>query len=176
MIFGISVLSMEFLGQAIGLVASGVQIFSFQMRRNKQLYLLQSISAVLFCVSFIMLGSVTAGIMNLLSVGRGLLLLWGEKGRKPYWLALLLAAFAGVTAFTYSGWLSILVMIAQFNGTIAMWTNNGKIIRYVQLFAVSPLWLTHNIVTFAIGAILCEAFNIVSVIIAMIRFRNIELK
>ena len=72
--------------------------------------------------------------------------------------------------FTYGGWLSILVTAAQLVGTYAMWDRNGKKLRILQFFVVSPCWLTHNIVAFSIGGIITEAVNLGSVIVSVLRF------
>jgi hypothetical protein len=61
-------------------------------------------------------------------------------------------------------------LTAQLVGTLAMWSRNGKTIRVLQLFCVSPLWLIHNIFVFSIGGILCEVFNLGSIIVSLIRF------
>jgi hypothetical protein len=55
-----------------------------------------------------------------------------------------------------------------------MWTRNGKTIRVSQLAVVSPLWLLYDLLipTPSLGGILCEVFNIVSVIVSFVRFRK----
>ena len=65
---------------------------------------------------------------------------------------------------------SILVGIAQLAGTVVMYISNGKIIRIVQNAYISPAWMVYNIYTISIGGILCEAFNMVSVVVSFIRY------
>ena len=65
---------------------------------------------------------------------------------------------------------SIIALVAQLIGTFAMWSQNGKTIRVLQLAAVSPLWLIHNVFVFSIGGIICEVFNLGSIIVSIIRF------
>ena len=70
--------------------------------------------------------------------------------------------------------IDILIIISQLVDSVGMWTNNFRNIRYCQLFAISPVWLVHNIVVFSIGGILTEVFTIISTIIALLRYRNRE--
>ncbi len=48
--------------------------------------------------------------------------------------------------------------------------NNRKAIRTVRLFAVTPAWLAYNITVFSLDGIICEGFNIISIIISFIRY------
>ena len=50
--------------QAIGFVAVLFFIFSYQIRSNKMLFLMQLIGTALFCCQFLLLGA-TSGAMNL---------------------------------------------------------------------------------------------------------------
>ena len=70
------------------------------------------------------------------------------------------------------GVVDILIIISQLVDTAGMWTHDLKIIRRCQLFAISPVWLVHNILVFSIGGILTETFTIISTLIAMYRYRN----
>ena len=68
----------------------------------------------------------------------------------------------------------MLTLIAQVTSTFAMWTRDGKKIRISQLAVVSPLWLLYDLLipTPSIGGILCEVFNMASVVISFIRFKK----
>ena len=53
-----------------------------------------------------------------------------------------------------------------------MFIGDPKTIRIAQIAYMSPAWMVNNVIGFNLGGILCEAFNIVSSIIAIIRFRK----
>jgi hypothetical protein len=55
-----------------------------------------------------------------------------------------------------------------------MWTRDGKKIRISQMAVVSPFWLLYDLLipVPSIGGILCEVFNMASVIISFIRFKK----
>jgi hypothetical protein len=62
----------------------------------------------------------------------------------------------------------VLSVIAMFATHLAYRCNSPKTLRYICLVS-SVSWLIFNIVNFAIGAILCEAFSLVSIAIATFR-------
>ena len=88
--------------------------------------------------------------------------------------AMMACALISIFAFKEVWWLVSLAFIAQAAGTLSMWTRNGKTIRVAQLAVVSPFWLLYDalIPTPSIGGILCEVFNMISVVVSFIRFKK----
>ena len=84
------------------------------------------------------------------------------------------AALISIFFLKETWWLVVFVFVAQAAGTLAMWTKNGRIIRFAQLFVISPFWLLYDalIPTPSFGGVLCEVFNMTSVIVSFIRFRK----
>ncbi len=161
---------METIGQIIGLVAAAIIILSFQAKNTKLLFFMQAIGGVLFAVSFFMLGAVTAALLNLIGMLRGLILTAGEKCNKWYVFVAIEVAILAIGIFSYENYLSIVTVCAQFVGTASLWTRKGKMIRILQFCIVSPLWLFNNIMSFAIGGIITEVVSMLSVIVSIIRF------
>lgn len=158
------------LAQGIGILGMICNIVSFQTKKNFWLFFFQCLGTVFFSINFIMLGSYSAAILNVLAMIRALILLSGNRLHRPYMHILLQTANIAAVCFTYSSYLSLLTLAAQIVQTEAHWTNNGKIIRFSQLFFCSPLWLIHNTVVFSLGGILGEAFVIISTVVSLIRF------
>ncbi len=154
----------------ISLTAAGIIIFSYQMRDNRRLFILQALGGLLFAISFALPGNWSGAWMNIINILRGGILGAGKKWAKPYVFIILEALYIVAGIATYDSWLSILVMAAQLIGTVAMWTRNGKTIRILQFSVVSPSWLTYNFFTLNIGGIITEIFGIISVIVSFIRF------
>lgn len=162
----------DFIAQGIGVVAAALTILSFQFKKNKSLYLLQAVSGLLFSINFLMLGAYTAACLNFINLFRGGLLAGGDRFKSNWLAAALMAAYTAVTVVTYANWLSVLVLVAQLVGTVAMWSRKGRIIRLGQLFVVSPSWLIHNVFNFSLGGLITEAVSIVSILISLIRYRK----
>ena len=161
---------LETIGQIIGLVAAAMIILSFQAKDTKKLYVIQTIGGVLFAVSFFMIGSVTAALLNLITLSRGIILTAGQKWNKWYVFVAIEAVILAIGILSYESYLSIVTVCAQLVGTAALWTRKGKMIRILQFFVVSPLWLFNNIMSFAIGGIITEVVSMMSVIVSIIRF------
>lgn len=156
--------------QAIGCVGMALIIFSFQCKNNKSFYICQLAGALVFSLHYFLLGAISAAVLNLIAVVRGLVLAAGEKGRKPIYLILLTLAFVVATALSWQGPISLLPLVGQLTGMYAMWSHNGKVIRIAQFTIVSPPWLIYNILSGSIPGIICESFNIISTIVSICRF------
>lgn len=162
----------EIAAQAFGIVGSIVYLISFQIKKNRPFFVAQCMGSFLFMMNYLLLGAYTGCIMNLLGVIRAAALAAGGKFHHKAILWSLDAVYLIATVATFAGLPSVLVLIAMIASTHAMWTEKGKIIRYVQLGISSPCWLTHNIMVVSIGGVICEIGNITSTVISILRFRK----
>ena len=162
---------MFYIAQAISIVGMAVSIISLQFKTNRAMFICRGISGLLFAISYVMLGTYTAAALNLINLIRSLLVI-NKKTQGRAFMVLMIATYATATVFTFGGYLSILVLLAQIAETTVMWGRNGKHIRFCQMFFVCPIWLFHNVMEFSIGGILAEAFVIASAIVSFIRFRK----
>jgi hypothetical protein len=160
----------DIIAQAIGIVATVVQIGSYQVKSNRGLFIAQGIAGFLFSVNFFLLGAYTAAILNLANILRSVLMTLGERHRKIIIPISMCIVYTVAVAFTYDGWFSLLLLLVQIGGTLSMWTSDGAVIRIYQLFICSPVWLANNIIALSIGGIITETFSIVSIIISVIRY------
>ena len=160
------------IGQIISIIAMSLIILSFQMKSNKKLLIMQMSASTLFAVSYFLLGANSGAIVNLISAVRCLLIYFLANKKSKILLIGIELSFIIACAITYAGVPTILVLLASLIDTFSMWKNSGTLIRYTRLFAVSPLWLVHNIIVFSIGGIICEIFSITSCIISFIRYKK----
>ena len=113
----------------------------------------------------------------MLNILRGWAFGFAPKKSKKYFALLTAALYIGATVVTYDPesaplWLALLILSAQLVGTTVMFIGDPKTIRIAQIAYMSPAWMVNNVIGFNLGGILCEAFNIISSIIAIIRFRK----
>lgn len=162
---------MEFIAQAISIIAMIVSICSLQLKTNKGLFVCRGVSGFLFSLSYLLIGAYTGALLNLLNVLKSTLLVNKKTSKKPF-MFLMIALYVGAAIVTFGGPLSILVGIAQCAETVVMWHRNGKHIRICQLGFLSPVWLIYNIVEFSLGGILTEIFVMGSTVVSFIRFRK----
>lgn len=167
----------EFLGQAVSILGMLFAMISFQCKKNRVFFTLQALSGASFAASFFILGNNVAACLNMFNILRGWAFGFAPQRSKKYFALLTAALYIGATVITYDPdsvalWLTLLILSAQLVGTTVMFIGDPKTIRIAQIAYMSPAWMVNNVIGFNLGGILCEAFNIISSIIAIIRFRK----
>lgn len=167
----------EIAGQVISVVAMALIILSFQFKRRSVYYIMQISGNLFFAASFLLLGNVAGCLMNAVGIVRGVIMLALGSRRSVWALVLINALFVGGAVFAGTvggdGWACLISFAAQTSGTFSMWYGSDNAIRWVQLCAISPLWLINNTaISFSIGGIICEVFCMVSTVIYLIRVKK----
>ena len=155
-------------------------ILSFQNKKANGVIAFQLCGGALFAVSFIMMGAYSGGILNAVAVIRAILFLNRDKFKmdKPIWLVVfgVVYVLSYVAAFTVfhkvptavNLIIEFLPVVGMMVSTLAFRYTNAGIIRRYSLGS-SCSWLIYNIASLSIGAICCEAFSIVSILVGMYR-------
>ena len=133
--------------------------------------MVQFASYLFYTLHLILLGAVTGGISYLLNMLRSFFLgsSWDfAKSRKMCVIICFLQLLTMI--FTWSGWISILPVVANIASTIGGYTNNGQKIRIAGIFINSPLWIVYDIIVGSWAGILDEVVSEASMIISIIRF------
>ena len=174
-------IDLETVAQIIGIFAAAINILSYQCKAKKRLMLMQLFGGLLFCANYLMLGAIMGGIMNALAVIRALLFINKERWRlndTALTVGFIIAFLASyVITFTLLGVepsvrnliIESLPVIAMSAMTVSFKMKNATAIRILAITLGSPGWLVYNIFAKSIGAILCEAFSLVSLVIGIIR-------
>lgn len=156
--------------QGIGIVAMLFNILSFQCKKNRHLMLMLGTGSLLFAVNYLLLGSLASAGFNVVSILRSVAVVNKKTTATPLF-AVVCGLFVLVTVLTFDSIWTLALLAAMLASTWAMWYKDGAVIRTVQFFFVSPIWLINNIfMTFTVGGIICEVFTIGSVIISFIRY------
>lgn len=173
---------MNILAQITGLAGAGLNIFSYQMKDNRRLYLFKGVSSVLFAFQFFLLGNFTAALLNLVNLFRSVALTSDKMKSSRWTFALIQLLYILCCVFTFGKGevaiggamlamvLSVVTTAIELLETCALMTRNGKIIRIAQLGIISPVWLTNNFLTGSIGGVITEIFGICSVVVSFIRY------
>ena len=167
-------LLMQIIYQGIGVIAL-LSALSFQFKTVKKILLVQGTGSIFWCVHFLLGGAYAACIMNALCVIRSIayIFITNKKARWAF-TGVICALFIGagvlsVLQFNELWFIAVLTGSASIAGNIFFSLENERIYKYVQLGYISPCWMFNNIWYMSIGGILCESFNIVSVIVYIIR-------
>ena len=166
------------IAQTLGIFGMLAAIISYQCKKNKNYFIFQGLSGAFFSAQFILIGAWAGLIFNAYNIVRAVA--YQSKKAKSVACVTLLeclvvtAALLSIFVFKEAWWLVSFTLIAQATGTFAMWTRDGKKIRISQMAVVSPFWLLYDLLipVPSIGGILCEVFNMASVVISFIRFKK----
>ena len=168
----------DIIAQTLGIFGMLCAMLSYQCKTNRNYFIWQGMSGVFFSAQFIMIGAWAGLVFNAYNIVRAIIY-QSKKSRSIFVIILLetlvvAATLTSIFVFKETWWLVLLTFIAQATGTFSMWTKNGKTIRIAQLAVVSPFWLLYDalIPTPSVGGILCEVFNMASVIVSFIRFKK----
>ena len=164
----------QLIAQILGIAGAAFLIFSFQQKKSGMFFAFQAIGSGLFLINYFMLKAYAGTLISVMSVIRSAFV---EKVKKPYtyiFYPLLLIVPLVISFFIYSGVETIFMISAYIIFTCAMFTQNSKIIRTSQLIFASPLQLAHNFIVSSLGGVICESFNIISILISLktIGFKN----
>ena len=166
------------IAQAFGIIGLIIIVYSFQCKKNKNFFLMQGTGSFMFFLNFLLIGAYAGALFNLTNLVRGLLF---AKDSKKLWkliiiIGLYTLCYIFSLQFTWGDgfmiFISTLPYVTLVIMSVLMWLGNGKHIRIFQLTLMSPSWIIHNIFNFTLGGIICESFNMISVIVYFIRNRK----
>lgn len=161
----------SFIIQAVGLVGTILFFFSFQCKRNRNLFRVQFLSYLFYTTHLLLLGAVTGAASYVINTLRSLCLgsRWDwAKRREMCWL--LCAMQLAALALTWSGWLSVLPVAANIAATIAGYTRNPRKVRLAGMFINSPLWILYDLLVGSWAGVLDEVVSEASMIVSVLRF------
>ncbi len=165
----------ELIAQAVGILAMTAYCLSFQIKKNAGCVAMQLLGGGLFCLHFLLLGSIGGFLMNLIGVCRAVMLLLGERTHKPFVLGSLIALFIGgsvaCVVFSWDSPLVFLTCAGQIVGLLGLWSRDSKKLRLAQFFGTSPAWIVYNVINRSVGGLLCEIFNMLSIVVYFVRVR-----
>ncbi len=163
----------EWVIQGIGFAAVALFIFSYQIRSNRWLFLLQLLGSALFCLQFFLLDAISGCLSLAVNILRNALMMkyndWGWVRRK--WCPAAVAAlFTIVLYITWNGPVSLLAFTASVTSTFAYWSDSPRRIRMVNLVCASPCWLVYDVIVHSFGGIVSESITILSILVSFVRF------
>ncbi len=164
--------------QIIGFVAMGLYLLSYQLKKRRQIVWVTCISNALYVFQYILLGAFSGAIMDFLSTVFSFLA--AKKNDAPFkkytkWLVALsitvITVVGLISAFVQKDLLELLPIAGAIFQTGGLWCENEQTIRKFGLCS-APFWLVYNFMSQAYGPTLGSVFAIVSIIVAMVRYRK----
>lgn len=166
--------------QILGLLAVTTFLLSYQQKKRKNIIVWNVISRILYILQYLLLGAFSGAVLDVLGTLSSVL---AEKKQttfiKRHTVAVLVfinvvIVIAGLCiAYINKSFLDIFPIIGVLLHTSAFWITNEKIIRRVSLLG-SPFWFIYNFLSRAYGSAVGDILTMVSIIIAMIKYRNLK--
>lgn len=159
------------IGQILGIIATIITFASYQANSKRKLLVIQTVSTLCTCLSYLFLGAASGFALNIVCIVRNVIFYFVDsKSKWNYISASLLAlCMVGFGALSWQGPISLLVIIALAVNTIVMSLGKPQRLRESVLLT-SSMVLVYNIFVFSLGGIVNESVAIVSSIIGTIRF------
>lgn len=168
--------------QIIGIIAVILFVLSYQLKKRSGIIICNVISRCLYILQYILLGAFSGAILDVLGVFASVI---AEKKDKPFIKKHLRAVIIAIDAIMViagvviciinNSLLDLLPIAGVLLHTSAFWISDERKIRLVSLTG-SPFWFVYNFASRAYGSAAGDLFTIVSIIVAMIKYRKIETK
>lgn len=169
---------MLIVSQIIGLAAVGLYLLSYQLKKRRHIVWVTCISNALYVLQYVLLGAFSGAIMDFMSTVSSFLA--AKKNEQPFrrhakWLAesnmIVIAVVGLISAFLQREWIELLPIAGALLQTGGLWCDDEQTIRKFGLCS-APFWLVYNYISQAYGASLGSVIAIISIIIAMVRYRK----
>lgn len=158
--------------QIIGFIGLFFIIISFQKNQRSFTLKSQIFSACFFAVHFFFLNAWTGAAMNTLGSIRAYVFKLRDSKK---WLNNNIVMYLFILFFWLAGWLtwqgrlSLLPVFSMTLECFSLWNKKTKHIRWLFLSA-RPGWIIYNFLVGSYAGLITEAFVVMSIIIAIIRF------
>ncbi len=172
--------TIEIIAQAIGIIAMLFNILSYQGKKQRTVIILQLCGSIFFSVNFLLLGATVGGILNIIATIRAVIFIFKDKFKadKISWFIVFIASYVSVYILNFTVFgkeptafnliIELLPVIGMLALNIGFRLKDSSYIRKCGLIS-SPAWLIYNIVAGSWGAIICETFTLISILIGMLR-------
>ena len=166
----------ELIGQILGGVAVLLGFLSYQMKTQKQLLLMQTLTGAVFCLHYGLIGATVGMVLNIIGILRNACYFYrNEKGIKAPWLPVLFAAVMGVSGIlTWEAWYSVFCLLGLVINTVCLSLPSPQSVRK-SILVTSPMVLAYDVFARSAGGVVYEAVAILSAAVGIVRMKKAEL-
>ena len=160
-------------GQIMGWLAALITFLSYQCKEHKKLLVVQTLSTLSICISYLLLGAWSGMLLNVVCIIRNFIIY--RKDIKifsySFWPYVLAALMGVMGALSWQGPMSLLVIVALAANTLFLYFPNVQNLRK-SIVITSTMVLIYNAYFSVWGGVFNEAIAISSSIIGIYRYRN----
>jgi len=161
--------------QIVGLLAVAAFLWSYQQRKRRNIIIFNVTSRFLYILQYLLLGAFSGAVLDIMGAISSLVaakkdIPFIKKHSRAILIILdILIVAAGLAL--YENVFSLLPIIGVLLHTSAFWINDERMIRRVSLLG-SPFWFAYNFYSKAYFSSLGDILSMVSIVIAMLKFRE----
>ena len=166
-----SLVQNAFFVQILGFVGLVLQVLSMQAKTYKGVICMTVTSEIIFGLQLIFLGAYTGAATNLMAgLTNTIYYFTNKSGKKTTGLQFCFSiVFIAVGVLTWSGPISLLVIVAKVISTVTHGINRPKVIRVGRLITM-PMWVIYDGMAGTIGGVINDLLVIASSVIGLFRY------
>ena len=159
------------IGQIFGVIAVILGFITYQIRTRKALLFVQTVTALVFVIHYLLIGAVSGMVLNIVAMIRNLV--YSRRDLKLFsgkWWPIAFAVIMGITGMLFwQDWYSVFVVAGLVINSVCMSFKDPQKIRK-SILVSSPLVLIYDAFALSLGGIIYESAAIVSALVGILRF------
>ncbi len=161
----------SYLSQIFGFSAMAVGIMMYQFKKHKTIMILMTLSAALWCLHYGSLWLFTPVALKFLDLIRSYICCFDKKWAQSKAVPIVFIVLSLVlTIATWQGIWGILIFFSTVFVTLGSWQKNPQILRIMNIL-MCFCWFPYNLVNHSWAGIVNNILTLVSLIVALIRYR-----
>ena len=160
------------------MLAVATFLLSYQQKKRKNIIIWNVTSRVLYITQYLLLGAYSGAVLDVLGAVSSVIAekkhtTFIKKHLKVFIIVInviILLVGLGIAIINRS-FLDVFPIIGVLLHTGAFWISSERIIRRISLLG-SPFWLIYNLLSKAYGSAIGDILTMVSIIVAMIKYRK----
>lgn len=160
-------------GQIIGWIAAALTFISYQCKDHKKLIVVQTLSTVSICISYLLLKAWSGMLLNVVCLIRNFIIY--RKDIKffsySFWPYLLAGVMGIMGILSWQGPMSLLIVVALAVNTLFLYFPNVQNLRK-SILVTSTMVLAYNVFYSVWGGVFNELIAISSSVVGIYRYRK----
>ncbi len=157
--------------QAIGIVALGFSVMSYQAKTRAKILNIQFLGSLVYMLHFGLLSAWTGLVMNAIVAARNWVFVRKDAEKwasHPAWLYGFMFASVGSLFFVWEGYISLLPALSMVLGVYARWQENPARIRIATLIGVL-MWIPYTVAVESYAGTAAQFVVLAAVIYGMLK-------